>query len=98
MFSLILVQRVVSPARLERMINATIFFQAWAQVMLVVLNTWQIANGKIAGAMIVGFLISLVWTFNIKAVAFGNWTKRIVYCLGASFGTGTGLLTANMLY
>ena len=76
----------------------TTFFQAWAQVMLVVLNTWQIANGKIAGALIVGFLISLVWTFNVKRAAFATWTTRIVYCAGASAGTGSGLLLADWLY
>jgi hypothetical protein len=76
----------------------TTFLQAWAQVMLVVLNTWQIANGKIVGAIIVGFLISLVWTFNVKRAAFATWTTRIIYCAGASAGTGTGLLLADLLY
>ena len=76
----------------------TTFFQAWAQVLLVVLNTWQIANGKIVGALIVGFLISLVWTFNVKRAAFATWTTRIIYCDGASAGTGTGLWLADLLY
>ena len=75
-----------------------IFAFAWAQVFLVAVNTWQIANSKYVGAVIVGFLISLVWTSNVKRVAFATTAYRIIYCLGASAGTITGLLTAKLLY
>lgn len=76
----------------------SLFFTAWLQVFLVALNTWQIANGKLAGALVVGFGISLAWTFNIKRVAFGNWQERLVYSLGAMLGTASGLGLAQILY
>tara|TARA_R110000772_G_scaffold72125_1_gene157550 strand:- start:63 stop:299 length:237 start_codon:yes stop_codon:yes gene_type:complete len=71
---------------------------AYTQVMLVVINTWQVANQKFVGAIIVGFLISLVWTFNIKRVAFGDWTTRLIYCAGASLGTASGLIITHFIY
>lgn len=68
------------------------------QVMLVVLNTWQIANAKILGAVIVGFLISLIWVLNVKAAAFGTWPERLSYCIGATTGTVIGLLIPAWIY
>ena len=68
------------------------------QVSLVCLNTWQIANGKIAGAIFVGFLISFVWCFNIQGIAFSKLSEKITYALGACFGTATGLLASTILY
>ena len=78
--------------------NCILFTFAWMQVALVAINTWQIANEKYLGAVIVGFLISLVWTSNVKRVAFSTMAERLIYCLGASAGTITGLVAARMLY
>lgn len=74
------------------------FIYAYLQVMLVVINTWQVAHQKFVGAVIVGFLISLVWTFNIKRIAFGEWETRLTYCLGASLGTASGLIITKSAY
>jgi len=74
------------------------FIYAYLQVMLVVINTWQVAHQKFVGAVIVGFLISLVWTFNVKRIAFGEWKTRLTYCLGASLGTASGLIITQSAY
>lgn len=87
-----------NPARSAQMNNLATFFYAWAQVTLICLNTWQIANCKFVGALIVGFLISLVWTFNVRRAVFGCWKTRIIYAVGASCGTATGLLLSIILY
>ena len=68
------------------------------QVSLVVSNTWQIANEKYIGAIIVGFLISLVWTFNVRAAAFGTIKQRLTYCAGAATGTALGLISTQLIY
>jgi len=68
------------------------------QVMLVCVNTWQIANEKYLGAIIVGFLISLVWTLNVRAAAFGTIWQRLSYCLGAATGTALGLTITQIIY
>jgi hypothetical protein len=74
------------------------FTLAWLQVTLVCLNTWQVANGKIAGSIIVGFLISLVWCFNTQRVALSNFKDKIVYSSGAALGTATGIIISLTLY
>jgi hypothetical protein len=90
---------VVSHARLEPTMNKyATFLYAYAQVSLIALNTWQIANGEIVGALIVGFLISLTWTFNVRRAAFGDAWTRLIYCTGAMFGTGTGIFLSQVFY
>jgi hypothetical protein len=74
------------------------FLLAWLQVTLICLNTWQIANEKIAGALIVGFLISLVWTFNVQDISRSGIWMKVCYSFGAMFGTGTGLFLSNYIY
>lgn len=78
--------------------NIKRFIYAWMQVSLVCLNTWQIANGKIVGAIFVGFLISFVWCFNIQSIAFSKLSEKVTYSLGACCGTATGLLISQLIY
>jgi len=74
------------------------FVYAWAQVSLIALNTYQVANAHWIGALIVSFLISILWTLNVSRTAFGTARTRIVYALGSMIGTGTGILIASLLY
>ena len=74
------------------------FATGFIQVCLVALNTHQIAHEKYAGVFVVGTLISLVWTINVKRVAFGTWTDRLVYCFGAGCGSLSGLLISKLIY
>ena len=90
-------ERVVNHLAEREMNNYKAAFTGWLQVTLVAINTYQIANRHIIGALIVGFLISLVWTFNIRS-ALGNWHERISYCTGASLGTTTGLYLSIVIY
>lgn len=78
--------------------NVRDFTLAWLQVTLICLNTWQIANQKIPGALIVGFLISLVWTFNVQSISRSNLLAKITYSLGAMAGTATGLALSFAIY
>ena len=74
------------------------FGLAWLQVTLISLNTWQIANKKIVGALIVGFLISLVWTFNVQDISKSTLYVKMLYALGAMLGTATGLVLTFIFY
>jgi hypothetical protein len=78
--------------------DLTTFCYAYIQVALICLNTWQIANSKLLGAIIVGFLISLVWCFNTQRVAFSNLSDKIIYATGASLGTASGILLSALIY
>jgi hypothetical protein len=74
------------------------FLYSWLQVTLIATNTYQVANQKWVGAIIIGFLISFVWTINVGRVVFAcNWI-RLVYSLGAMTGTGTGILITHLIY
>jgi len=78
--------------------NLTTFLYADLQVTLICLNTWQIANSKLLGSIIVGFLISLVWCFNTQRVAFSNLFDKLVYASGACLGTASGIYLSSVLY
>ncbi len=82
----------------NKMKNIKRFLYAWIQVTLVCLNTWQISQGKVVGAIVVGFLISFVWCFNIQGIAFSKLSEKITYSLGACCGTATGILISRIIY
>jgi hypothetical protein len=68
------------------------------QVLLVCINTYQIAHEKWLGVFLIGFLISFSWSFNVKKIAFGSMQDRIFYALGAAVGSISGLFIAKMYY
>ena len=75
-----------------------LFILAWVQVSLISLNTWQIANHKIIGSIVVGFLISLVWTFNVQDISKSDLGAKFMYAGGAMTGTATGLALSIIFY
>ena len=86
-------------------LNLELFGTGLLQVILVCLNTYQIATYAVTksplllGAIVViGFLISFIWTFNVKKVAFGNMSNRVSYALGAATGSGVGVTIGSLLY
>ena len=82
----------------SKKIEIELFLTGMIQVLLVAFNTYQLAHKKWVGCFIVGFLISFVWTFNVKKIAFGKNMERVVYALGAAFGTVLGLAFSTYIY
>jgi hypothetical protein len=39
----------------------------------------------------------MIWSFNIKRLAFGSKTDRIIYALGATIGSIIGLFTSSLI-
>lgn len=78
--------------------NLSLFGTGFLQVALVGINTWQIAHAKWFGVFVIGFLISYVWSWNVKKIAFGGQTDRLVYALGAASGGVVGLMLAIQFY
>jgi len=76
----------------------TLFLTGFIQVLLVSINTWQISHSKWLGSFAVAYLISFVWTFNVRGIAFGGWYERIIYPLGAAIGCITGMMICKLLY
>lgn len=76
----------------------SLFLTGFIQVILVAVNTYQIAHKKFVGVLIVGFLISLVWSWNVKKIAFGSTADRLIYAIGAGIGSLIGLVLSALIY
>lgn len=72
------------------------FFTGFLQVFFVVLNTWLITQKNYYGVFTVGFMISFIWSYNVRKVVFGDMKTRILYSLGAATGGTTGLLIGQL--
>lgn len=88
----------VAKESLRRRALIRLMVTGYFQVLLVAINVYQISHGHVLGAIIIGFGISLTWTFNIKSVAFGGWTERLIYAGAAAAGTLTGMLIPDFIY
>lgn len=74
------------------------FLICFIQVNLVTINMYQVANLKFAGMALFGFLISLLWTYNVSIVVFSSLKKRIVYSLGGMCGCVVGGILSHYIY
>lgn len=74
-----------------------LFCTAMLQVTFVAMNVVFIAMGYIVLMLLTGFMISLVWTLNVKKIAFSGWSDRVTYAVGAMCGTGVGYLISHSI-
>jgi hypothetical protein len=74
-----------------------LFTTALFQVFFVAMQPLLIINHMIFPMLLCGFFISLIWTFNVKKVAFGNLADRLVYATGAMAGTGFGFWASSLI-
>ena len=84
--------------RLKNNTQVSLFLTGMLHVLLVAVNTYQLAHKKWVGCFIVGFAISFIWTFNVKKIAIGRMQERIAYALGAAIGTLMGLGLSIYVY
>lgn len=74
-----------------------LFMTGVLQVYFVAINTCFLAKELYVGVLVAGFMISLIWSYNVKKVVFGTLKDRIVYALGASLGSLAGLASSSFL-
>ena len=74
-----------------------IFTTGFIQVYFVAINTYFLAHSFYLGVFMAAFLISMIWSYNVKRVAFGNTKIRVVYSFGAALGAVTGLGTSELI-
>lgn len=74
-----------------------LFGTGFLQVFFVGLNTYFIAHSAVVGNVVSGFLISYIWTRNVKRAAFGDEKDRWFYASGAALGSVSGALVAKWL-
>jgi hypothetical protein len=77
--------------------NLILFVTALSQVSLVAANVIFISRGNVPCMLVTGFLISLIWTLNVKRIAFSTISERIIYATGAMVGTGLGYYVTKFL-
>lgn len=78
--------------------NFYLFGVCYIQVLLVTVNIWQITHSKYLGMFVVGFLISLLWTINVKNIVVSTIENRIFYSLGGACGCISGSLFSGYIY
>lgn len=74
-----------------------LFLTGFVQVFFVSVNTYFLSKIFYLGVFLCAFMISFIWSWNVKKVAFGTLTDRIVYALGAAFGSAVGLLISTLI-
>lgn len=67
------------------------------QVFFVAVNTVFLAHREYVGVLVAAFLISLIWSFNVKKVAFGTLADRLIYSFGATLGSLAGLFISDLI-
>lgn len=77
--------------------SLSLFLTGFVQVFFVSVNTYFLANETYVGVFFAAFMISLIWSFNVKKVAFGSLADRIIYSLGATAGSLIGLLSSSFI-
>ncbi len=75
-----------------------LFATGFLQVSLVAAQTWFILHQLWLAIAIVAFLISYIWTWNVKKIVIGDNWDRISYALGACCGTIVGLWIVIKLF
>jgi hypothetical protein len=74
-----------------------LFTTGFIQVFFVAVNTYFLSREFFLGVFICAFMISFIWSWNVKKVAFGTLTDRIMYALGAAFGSMFGLAVSTLI-
>ena len=75
----------------------SLFVTGFIQVYFVAINTYFISKEIYVGVFVAAFMISFVWSFNVKKVAFGTTYDRVIYSLGATFGSVFGLYSSSFI-
>jgi hypothetical protein len=68
-----------------------LFFTGLLQICLVSANTYLISRSVYLAIFFIGFLVALIWSHNVKKIAFGSFWDRFSYSLGAAIGSVLGL-------
>lgn len=74
-----------------------LFVTGVVQVYFVAINTVFLSKELYVGVFFAAFMISMVWSYNIKKIVFGTITDRVLYSLGATVGSLLGLFTSGLI-
>jgi hypothetical protein len=69
----------------------------FVQVFFVAANTYLIAQRLYIGIFFAAFMISIIWSWNIKKIAISTMQERIIYSFGAAIGSVCGVYATDLL-
>jgi hypothetical protein len=75
-----------------------LFITGFFQVFLVTINTYFIFKEFFLGVFFGSLTISLIWSWNVKKIAFGSFKDRMYYSLGAGVGSILGLILSKFFF
>ena len=75
-----------------------LFTTGFLQVFFVACNTFLISKGYAIGVFTCGFLISFIWSYNVKKVSLSTLKERLIYSIGAAFGSLLGMYFSAFIY
>jgi hypothetical protein len=75
-----------------------LFITGFFQVFLVTINTYFIFKEFFIGVFFGSLTISLIWSWNVKRIAFGSFKDRLYYSLGAGVGSILGLILSKFFF
>lgn len=77
--------------------QVTLYATGFIQVYFVAVNTYCVTKSLYIGVVIASFMISLIWSFNVKKIAFGTMSDRVLYAIGATCGSIAGLWSSAVI-
>lgn len=75
-----------------------LYLSGFLQVIFVTSSTYQISNQMYMGATFTGFMISLIWSYNVRRIAFSDTIDRYLYAAGAATGSYAGIFITKYVY
>lgn len=75
-----------------------LFLTGFVQVFFVAINTYFLSKEFYIGVFVCGTIISLIWSWNVKKVAFGTLRDRLFYSFGAGCGSLFGLIVSILFF
>ena len=75
-----------------------ILLYSYLQLLLLSMNTYNIATGRVLYSIIFSFLIGIVWCYSVTGVAKGSLKEKLQYSIGCSLGCGTGVIISSTFF
>jgi hypothetical protein len=67
------------------------FYMALLFVFPISVSTWCVSHGNFVGVFLSGFVISYIWTCNVKRIGMADRLDQVIYALGGATGAAAGL-------
>jgi len=74
-----------------------LFVTGFMQVLFISVNTSFISKDMYLGVVGSSFIVSYLWSINVKKISMSSIYDRTVYSLGASIGCVSGMFLSKLI-